>query len=145
MAPRLTLPFVVLALAALTVAGCGSSSDSPKVTTPIATVTQETTTAADTTPAHTTTTTAKPATVTIVVENGAPKGGIERAKVKKGDRVVLVVRSDVTDEVHLHGYDRSAEIAGGVAKIAFTASVPGRFEIELERLGVPIAELTVSP
>ncbi len=125
------------------------------MTAPIATITQDTTPAVDptpaattpaaTTPAATTPATPKPTTVTIVVENGAPKGGIERAKVKKGDRVVLVVRSDVADEVHLHGYDRSAEIEGGVAKIAFTASVPGRFEVELERLGVPIGELTVSP
>ena len=55
------------------------------------------------------------------------------------------MRSDVADEVHLHGYDRSADIEDGVARITFTATVPGRFEVELERLGVPIAELTVTP
>ncbi len=112
------------------------------MTSPIGTVTDETTSAThdrhDTLGREST-------TVTIVVVDGAPKGGIERTRVTKGDRVVLVVRSDVADEVHLHGYDRSAEIEDGVAKIAFTASVPGRFEIELERLGVPIGELTVSP
>ena len=47
----------------------------------------------------------KPTVVRIVVVNGAPKGGIVRETVDKGDRVVLVVKSDVADEVHLHGYD----------------------------------------
>ncbi len=140
------LPLVlVLALAGLTTSACGGD-DQPEVTTPIGTVTQETTATVDTTTAvDTTPAAAQPTTVTIVVENGAPKGGIKRATVKKGDRVVLVVRSDVADEIHLHGYDRSAEIEDGTARIAFTATTPGRFEIELERLGVPIGELTVSP
>ncbi len=131
---------LVLALLVLTTSACGGGDDQPELTTPIGTVTQETTATVDTTPAA-----PKPTTVSIVVENGAPKGGIQRMTVKKGDRVVLVVRSDVADEVHLHGYDRSAEIENGMAKIAFTATTPGRFEVELENLGVPIAELTVRP
>ena len=133
---------VVLALVAVTTTACGSNDSPAEVTNPIGTVPDTTTSAAGTT---STPSAATPTTVTIVVENGAPKGGIERTDVTKGDRVVLVVRSDIADEVHLHGYDRSAEIEDGVARIAFTASVPGRFEIELERLGVPIGELTVSP
>ena len=136
---------VVLSLVAFTGSACGGGGGSPEETTPIGTMTPETTPAADTTPVDTTPPTPKPTTVTIVVENGVPKGGIERARVKKGDTVVLVVRSDVADEVHLHGYDRSAEIEDGVAKIAFAALVAGRFEVELERLGVRIGELTVTP
>jgi hypothetical protein len=65
--------------------------------------------------------------------------------VAKGDKVVLVVRSDVADEIHLHGYNLSADVtAGGVARIPFVATVPGRFEAELEQRGVKIADLTVT-
>ena len=82
--------------------------------------------------------------MSIVVENGAPKGGIVRATVDKDDHVVLVVKSDVADEIHLHGYDRKTEVtAGGTARLPFVANVPGRFEVELESRGVQIADLTV--
>ena len=84
--------------------------------------------------------------VTIVVENGAPRGGIVRETVDKGDRVVLVVRSDVTDHVHLHGYDIMRDVApGSPARLRFRATIPGRFEVELEDRGVQIADITVRP
>ena len=76
---------------------------------------------------------ARPATITIRVVGGAPRGGIARPTVKKNDRVVIVVRSDTADEVHLHGYDISRAVAaGGRARIAFVAKIQGRFELELE-------------
>jgi hypothetical protein len=84
--------------------------------------------------------------VRVTVVDGAPKGGIVREKVSKGDRVALVVTSDVADEIHLHGYDISRAVgAGGTARIVFTATIPGRFEVELEERGVQIADLTVNP
>ncbi len=59
---------------------------------------------------------------------------------------MLVVRADVSDHVHLHGYDLMADVAPGApARLRFTADVPGRFEVELEDLGVPIADLQVRP
>ena len=97
----------------------------------------------------TTTTTAEPAGPTVVrvrVVGGAPQGGIVRKTVQKGDRVVLVVTSDVADHVHLHGYDIMRDVAaGGTARIRFRATVPGRFEVELEDRGAQIADLTVQP
>ena len=58
---------------------------------------------------------------------------------------MLTVRADVTDEVHLHGYDLFADVAPGQrARITFTADEVGEFEAELEDLGIPVAELTVS-
>jgi hypothetical protein len=122
-------------LAATALAGCGSSGNST------ATTLTETTTTGETT---TTTGAAKPTTVSIVVVNGQPQGGIVRQTVSKGDRVVIVVKSDVADEIHLHGYDRSTDVtAGGTARLPFTADLPGRFEVELESRGVQIADLTV--
>ena len=82
--------------------------------------------------------------MSIVVQNGAPKGGIVRASVNKDDHVVLVVKSDVADEIHLHGYDKKTDVeAGGTARLPFVANIPGRFEVELESRGVQIADLTV--
>ena len=66
--------------------------------------------------------------------------------VKQGRKVVIVVRSELSDHVHLHGYDLIADVGPGQpATIRFTANSPGRFEIELEDRGLEIAELEVRP
>jgi hypothetical protein len=122
-------------LAAGALAGCGSGDNSNATSTSQTMTTEETTTTTEVT---------KPTVVSIVVVNGQPQGGIVRQTVSKGDRVVIVVKSDVADEIHLHGYDRSTDVtAGGTARLPFTADVPGRFEVELESRGVQIADLTV--
>jgi uncharacterized cupredoxin-like copper-binding protein len=129
----------------LGVAGCGGSSGEASTET---TTTEETaTTQTETTTTTTTTTEAPPAArMTIVVRDGASVGGIERRSVDKGDKVTLVVTADLTDEVHLHGYDLSADVAPGQkARIVFKATIPGRFEIELEERGIHIGELEVRP
>ena len=120
-------------LAATALAGCGSDDNSSATSTTQTTTTEETTTEA-----------AKPTVVSIVVVNGQPQGGIVRQTVSKGDRVVIVVKSDVADEIHLHGYDKSTDVtAGATARLPFIADLPGRFEVELESRGVQIADLTV--
>ena len=82
----------------------------------------------------------------ITVRDGKPVGGVQRLTVAKGEEVRIRVESDVADEIHLHGYDLAAEVeAGEDAEIEFEATVAGRFEIELEESGVPIAELEVRP
>lgn len=145
MASRLVLLAAVL-VAVLALAGCGGSADATDgtdTTPPLTETTQPATTAAtETTLAPTPT--PKRQTITIRVVGGKPQGGIARPKVKKGENVLLVVRSDTADKVHLHGYDISREVAvGGTARIAFVARIPGRFEVELEQSGVMLAELTV--
>jgi ABC-type Fe3+-hydroxamate transport system substrate-binding protein len=130
-------------LAALALAGCGSN-DSSSASSTDSTTEETTTTTADT--ETTTAEPAKPTVVSIVVVNAAPKGGIVRQTLSQGDHVVLVVKSDVADEIHLHGYDKSTDVtAGGTARLPFTATIPGRFEVELESRGVQIADLTVNP
>jgi hypothetical protein len=97
-------------------------------------------------PPTTTTTAPTPAVVRIVVVGGQPQGGIRRASVRRGREVIVRVSSDVADHIHLHGYDLIADVAPGApAEITFVADVPGRFEIELEDRGVPIADLQVRP
>ena len=77
--------------------------------------------------------------------DGVPAGGIVRESTDEGDRVVLLVTSDVADEVHLHGYDLSATSPRERREDRIPATIPGRFEVELEDRGVQIAELTVNP
>ena len=125
-------------------ASCGGDDEAVTTTTEGTTTTTTTetppTTVTDPTPDQ------GPTVVTIVVANGAPKGGIVRETVEKGDRVVFVVRSDVTDHVHLHGYDIMRDVApGSPARLRFRATIPGRFEVELEDRGVQIADITVEP
>jgi hypothetical protein len=96
--------------------------------------------------ATTTATTSGPQTIRIVVRNGKVQGGLPHPKVKQGSRVVLHVDTDVSDEVHLHGYDIMRDVAPGEpARLAFTASLPGRFEAELEHAGRQILDLDVEP
>jgi hypothetical protein len=97
---------------------------------------------------ETATTATGPESVQLVVtiRGGEPVDGIVRAEAKKGDPVVVIVRSDVADEVHVHGYDLMADVAPGKpVRIEFTANLTGRFEIELEGRGKQIAQLTVLP
>ena len=138
---------VVLVAAACFAAGCGGDDSGDAAGTTTTTVTTPATEPVTTTAPEPSVTTAGTATtITIVIKNAAPEGGITRATVAKGDEVSLVVHSDVEDEVHLHGYNLATDVAaGGVGRIDFVASVPGRFEVELEQRGVHLADLTVSP
>jgi hypothetical protein len=94
-----------------------------------------------------TTRTAKaPAPDEIVVRDGTPVGGVKELQFDSGDRVRFVVRSDVADEIHVHGYDKSEDIpAGGSVRFSFPADIEGVFEVELEERGEQIAELRVNP
>ena len=142
---RITVLVGVLALfvSGFALASCGGD-DEAAGTTETETTQTTTTTATESTTTTTESEVEKPTVVRVVVVNGAPKGGIVRKSVDKGDRVVIVVRSDVTDHVHLHGYDIMRDVvAGGTARIAFRAKLRGRFEVELEDRGVQIADLTV--
>jgi transposase-like protein len=61
-----------------------------------------------------------------------------------GSPVDLVVTTDVADEVHLHGYDRRADVAsGGTATITFVADRSGVFEAELESRGAQLVQMEV--
>src|SRR5262245_50113913 len=76
---------------------------------------------------------AEPSITTIVIEGGKPVGGIAEISVNEGERVRFKVESDVSDEVHLHGYDIGKDVeAGGSVTFDFPATIEGVFEAELE-------------
>jgi hypothetical protein len=86
------------------------------------------------------------ATLRVLVRGGIPEGGIQRLTVRRGETVRLVVRADVRDHVHLHGYDIMRDVGPGApAQIVFQATVPGIFEAELEDRGLQVARIEVRP
>lgn len=83
---------------------------------------------------------------TIEVRNGEPVGGVRTLEYSAGDEVRFRVSSDAAEEVHVHGYDIAKEVpAGGTIEFDFPADLEGIYEVELEGLGVQIAELRVNP
>jgi hypothetical protein len=119
--------------------------------TTTATTAGTTTTVTTTTPTTTAPTTTRPPSpgprvIRVVVRDGRPVGGVRSARVRQNARIRIVVTADVSDHVHLHGYDLTADVAPGQpARIALRATLPGRFEVELEDRGLPILELEVRP
>ncbi|MGY1651907.1 hypothetical protein [Geodermatophilus sp. SYSU D01119] len=87
-----------------------------------------------------------PAVRAIVVEvaGGQVTGDTGRVVVAAGEQVALTVTSDVADELHLHGYDLTADLAPGrPATVEFTADLPGVFEAELHGSGTVLLSLQV--
>jgi hypothetical protein len=88
----------------------------------------------------------KPAIPTIVVKGGKPVGGIRELDYTKGDEVRFRVKSDVSDEVHVHGYDLMKDVAPGhPVGFDFPANLEGVFEAELESRKEQIIEMRVNP
>lgn len=135
------------AASVLALAGCGGGSSQVDATTETTQATTPATTTTETMTAETTTTSApKPRTITVVVEAGRPKGGIQRPTVDKGDKVVLVVRTDSGEAVHLHGYNIEKDVVPGKAvRMPFTANIAGRFEVELHPTDALLAVIEVKP
>jgi hypothetical protein len=82
----------------------------------------------------------------IDIRGGKPAGGIKKLNYTKGDQVRFRVNSDVSDEIHVHGYDLHKDVTGGGSvSFSFPAKIEGVFVIELEAKGEQIAELRVRP
>jgi hypothetical protein len=89
---------------------------------------------------------AAPRVPTLVVEDGRPRGEVRELTFSKGERVRFRVRSDVAEELHIHGYDRYVDVAAGATTtVSFPASIEGIFEVELHGAGQQLASLRVEP
>jgi FtsP/CotA-like multicopper oxidase with cupredoxin domain len=83
--------------------------------------------------------------IEITYRNGAVQGPTTFT-VTQGDRVRILVHADVSDEVHFHGYDLTADVTPDEpARIDFVANAAGVYEVELEDLGEPLIELEIVP
>lgn len=80
------------------------------------------------------------------VQNGKIVSGSAVLPAHEGDEITLKIISDRSDEVHLHGYDLRAHIVPGeTATIAFTASLTGRFGLEMHKAHIELSTLEVYP
>jgi hypothetical protein len=149
------------AILAMVTSACGDAAeqDDPEPTTtslaPATTGAPTTSAAPPDSPAPTSTaapTTESPTTsmpradhvVSIDVVGDTVTVADDRIEVALGDSVLLVVTVDGADEIHLHGYDVFADVAaGGTAELAFTADIPGVFEVELEQRRIQLLEIVV--
>jgi hypothetical protein len=83
--------------------------------------------------------------VVIHVVGGKPEGGVQKITVNKGQPVRFKVISDVSDEIHVHGYNFHKDVKkGGSVSFDFPATIDGIFVIELESRGEQIASLQVN-
>jgi FtsP/CotA-like multicopper oxidase with cupredoxin domain len=83
--------------------------------------------------------------IEVTYRDGAVEGPTSFT-VTQGDRVRIIVHADVTDEVHFHGYDLSADVTPEEpAVIDFVANAAGVYEVELENLGEPLFDLEIVP
>ena len=143
------LVIVLAAVAALAVAFVVlRPGDDDEAAAPATTGTDSEPTTTGTVPTQTTPTATAPlqARIVVTVRDGRPVGGIARATASEGDPVLVVIRSDVADHVHVHGYDLFADVGPGrPARMQFRADLTGRFEIELEDRHELVAQLTVVP
>ena len=148
---KIAVMLAAVAASVVALAGCGGDDGTDAVTTTgtVATATTDTTTEtapAETTPTTPTTPVAQAKVVTIPVVGGQPQGGIQRPTIEQGEKVVLVVRSDSGEAVHLHGYNLEKEIVPGEpVRLPFTANIAGRFELELHPTDTLLAVIEVKP
>jgi hypothetical protein len=82
--------------------------------------------------------------IEVEVTGDRVSGDTGRVVVPAGEQVTLAVTSDVADEVHVHGYDLTAEmVPGEPEELTFTATIPGVFEVELHDAGTVLLSLQV--
>ena len=112
-----------------------------------ATTTTAATTSEETTTTEPTQTEPPPPTfVNVEVRGGKVVGGPQTHEVPYKHHLVLVVTSDIADEVHVHGYDLMKDVqAGGTVQFSFITNLSGTFEFELEDEHLRLGELSVPP
>jgi hypothetical protein len=83
--------------------------------------------------------------IEVTFRDGSVQGPTEFTPTQ-GERVRILVHADVSDEVHLHGYDLLADVTPTEpAKIDFKADAAGVFECELEGAGTLLFRLEITP
>ena len=90
-------------------------------------------------------TAAPPGEFSFDIAQGQVRGPLSMS-VRQGEQVSIRVRSDVADELHLHGYELTAPLpAGEDVALTFIAAKAGRFEVELHHSHRELGALEVQP
>jgi hypothetical protein len=141
--PRRIVALVVTVGLALT--ACGGDDD-PEIGEPLTQESTPSTTGSTSESTAPTTTTNAGTLIEVKVVDGSAEGGVKRAPVRVNDKVTLRVTSDVSDDVHVHGYDLEFEVGPDKpGELVFDATIPGVFEVELHDADREILKLEVSP
>ncbi len=83
---------------------------------------------------------------TLKVANKKLVSGPDILTAKVGDTVTIKITSDIEEELHLHGYDKSVDLSPNQeATLSFVADASGRFPYELEKSKTEIGALEVQP
>ena len=145
--PRAAAALTAGVLTALLVAGCGHDDD-PSEATPTAPTTSAAPPSATTAP----TPTASPSPsapaadreIVVTIAKGRISPPTGRITVGKGQLVRITVISDVSDELHVHGYDLGARLpAGKPGSVEFRADKTGLFEVETHETELVLFQLVV--
>jgi len=82
--------------------------------------------------------------IDLNVTNGVPSPEVGQVAVPLGNTIRLLVTADAPDQVHVHGYELTLDLAAGLpAELTFVADVPGIFQVELHEGGQLLCELRV--
>ena len=135
---------VVGMVAGCLVAGCGGDDGDQEAAATTVATTSTTTGASTGSQATNTTAGFSGVLIEATVTGDKVETASRRVRIDRGQKVRIRVQADRAEEVHLHGYDLSADVAPGrPAVIDFTADAPGVFEVELEQALLNLFELQV--
>ena len=82
----------------------------------------------------------------LVIKGGKLAQGPAVLQVHQGEQVSLSIKSDSSDELHLHGYDLHVRIKPDeTVSLRFTADRTGRFGLELHKAHSELGALEVYP
>ncbi len=85
-------------------------------------------------------------TLAVRVRGGAVTPAAATLRTAQGTSVALTVTSDVADEIHVHGYDVTAQVrAGQTVTVRLRADLPGSWDVEMHDPGVSLLRLIVKP
>jgi hypothetical protein len=133
----------LLAAGALTLAGCGGSSNSSSSSSTASAPAVASNSASAPTSASTASQPNVVGTVTLI--KGKPEGGAKRISTKAGQPAVLMVTSDKATEVHVHGADRLVEIpANQPTAVDVSEAAAGSYEVEDHASDALLVQLRVS-
>lgn len=83
-------------------------------------------------------------TIDVSITEGQVQPPPRRVRVDRGQTVRIVVTSDQADKLHVHGYDKEAELRPGTpATVTFTADQTGVFEVESHDSALQLFQLVV--
>jgi hypothetical protein len=131
---------VIAVVAVILLAGGGDETEQTSSSAPTRTPTATATARGDAEP--TPTPTPKPKPKPPLLQEGDEKA----LTFEEGETVRFRVRSDVDEEIHVHGYDITKAVpAGETVTVAFKGDITGIFEIEMHGSGALLAQLKVVP